>query len=103
MRGNWINTILEKEIGGIKITIGENCKKMINDLVLLKEAADGTKLKEMETDPKTKVRYQKVGHFSDLLDYLLVSAFAQDFDNYQRGNSNISINFGKNIKSKNVY
>jgi hypothetical protein len=103
MRGNWINTILEKEIGGIKITIGENCKKMINDLVLLKEAADGTKLKEMETDPKTKVRYQKVGHFSDLLDYLLVSAFAQDFDMYQRGNSNISINFGKNIKSKNVY
>ena len=103
MRGNWINTILEKQLGGIKITIGENCKKMINDLVLLKEAADGTKLKEMDTDPKTKVRFQKVGHFSDLFDYLLVSAFAQDFDNFQRGGSNILINFGKNIPSKNVY
>jgi hypothetical protein len=103
MRGNWINTILEKQIGDIKITIGENCKKMINDIVLLKEAADGTKLKEMETDPKTKVRYQKVGHFSDLFDYLLISAFSQDFDNFQRGGSNILINFGKNVPSKNHY
>lgn len=103
MRGNWLNTILEKELGGIKIKIGENCKKTINDFVLLKEAADGTKLKEMETDPKTKVRYQKVGHFTDLFDYLMVSAFAQDFDLYQRGGTNILINFGKNIPSKNVY
>jgi hypothetical protein len=103
MRGNWINTILEKELRGIKIKIGENCKKTINDFVLLKEASDGTKLKEMETDPRTKVRYQKVGHFTDLFDYLMVSAFAQDFDLYQRGGTDILINFGKNIPSKNVY
>jgi hypothetical protein len=103
MRGNWINTILEKELGGISVLIDEKCKKMINDLVALKEAADGTKLKEMETDSKTKVRYQKVGHFSDLFDYLMVSAFGGQFEAFQRGGNGISINFGKNTPSKNTY
>lgn len=103
MRGMWINTILEKNIGDIKLMIDESCKKTINDFVLLKEAADGTKLKEMETDPRTKVRYQKVGHFTDLTDYLICTAFANDFAKYQSGNSKNNINFGKNAMSKNTY
>lgn len=103
MRGNWINTVLEKELEGVSVLIDEGCKKMINDFVNLKEAADGTKLKEMETDSKTKVRYQKVGHFTDLFDYLMVSAFAGEFDKFQRGGTGISINFGKNSPSKNTY
>jgi hypothetical protein len=102
MRGNWLNTVLEKELGGIKVVIGEHCKKMINDFVNLKESADGTKLKETETDSKTKQRYQKVGHFSDLFDYMMVSAFQSDYEAYQRGGTNFSINFGKN-KSKNIF
>jgi len=103
MRGNWINTVFEKELNGVRITIGENCKRMINDFVQLKEAADGTKLKEMQTDNKTKVRFQKVGHFTDLFDYLMVSAFASDFEAFQRGGNGIMINFGKNKPSKNTY
>jgi hypothetical protein len=85
MRGDWINTIFEKEIGGLKIVIGSNCKKTINDFIAVKEAPDGTKNKETATDPNTKKSYQVVGHFSDLVDYLLCSAFAQDFTAYQRG------------------
>lgn len=103
MRGNWINTVLEKELGGIKIVIGENCKNTINDFILLKEAADGTKAKDMDTDPKTKVRYQKVGHYTDLTDYILCSAFAADFARYQAGSAVQSINYGKNNPSKNSY
>ena len=97
MRGNWINTVLEKELGGIKILIDDKCKNTINDFVLLKESADGTKAKEMETDSKTKVRYQKVGHFTDLFDYLLCMAFADEFVRYQTGDVQKSINFSKNI------
>lgn len=82
MRGNWINTILETNLGDIKIIIGENCIKTISDLISLKEAPDGSKLKEMETDPKTKARYQKVGHFSDLFDYLVCTAFNDDYLRY---------------------
>lgn len=103
MRGNWINTVLEKEIGGVKLLIDESCKKTINDLVMTKESADGSKNKEMDTDPKTKVRYQKYGHFSDLTDYILVSAFANDFAKYQNGDVVSQLSFGKNAISKNKY
>lgn len=103
MRGNWINTVFEKEIGGVKVVIGENCKKAIQDLVNIKEAADGTKNKEMETDPKTKVRYQKWGHFSDLIDYIMVTAFAAEFAAYQKGDVIRNISFGKSAPSKNSY
>jgi hypothetical protein len=102
MRGNWINTIFEKELAGMSVKIDENCKRMILDFVNLKEAADGTKLKEMDTDPKTKVRFQKVGHFSDLFDYLLCSAFGNEFMQYQSGGS-INIKYGKNKQSKHTY
>ncbi len=103
MRGNWINTILEKEIGGIKIIIGSHCKKTINDFVATKEAADGTKYKEMETNT-SGVRYQKVGHMVDLTDYILCSAFAAEFAAYQRGGAVQSLpTFGKNATSKNSY
>jgi hypothetical protein len=75
---------------------------MVLDFVNLKEAADGTKLKEMDTDPKTKVRFQKVGHFSDLFDYLLCSAFGNEFIQYQSGGS-INIKYGRNKISKHTY
>lgn len=102
MRGNWINTVLEKEIHGVKVTIGENCKTAIIDFVQLKEASDGTKNKEMETDPKTKVRYQKYGHFSDLFDYIMTTAFINEFIQYQKGGVAAPIKLGRNY-SKNNY
>jgi hypothetical protein len=102
MRGMWLNTVLEKELGGVKIIIGDNCKKTINDFINTKEAADGTKNKEMETNAN-KVRFQKVGHFTDLFDYLMCTAFANDFVNYQRGDIQNSFTFGKNKHSKNSY
>lgn len=84
MRGNWINTIFETSLGDITIKIGENCKKMITDFVSLKEAADGTKLKETDKDPKTKATFQKYGHFSDLFDYIMCSAFEADYLEYMK-------------------
>ena len=102
MRGNWINTVFEKNIGGLTFTIGDNCKKAINDFVLLKEAADGTKSKDMETNAATKVRYQKVGHFTDLFDYLVCSAFPGQFSAYQKGTGGMTITVGHN-RAKNSY
>jgi len=84
MRGNWINTVFETQLHGISITIGENCKKTITDFVTLKEAPDGSKLKEMATDPKTKARFQKVGHFTDLFDYLICTAFNENYLLYMK-------------------
>lgn len=102
MRGNFINTILEKNYKGITFTIDPKCKKTIEDLTNVKEASDGTKNKDSVTDPLTKVRYQKYGHLSDCLDYFMVSAFATEYSEYQRGGIAILPTYGKNV-SKNSY
>ena len=101
MRGNWINTVFEKNIGGLTFIIGEKCKTAISDFVSLKEAADGTKLKEMANDPQTGARFQKVGHYSDLFDYICCSAFARQYQEYQRGGRFRPPVVGKNISSNN--
>lgn len=82
MRGNWINTVFETNLSGLEVIIGENCIKTISDFVSLKESPDGTKLKEMATDPITGGRFQKVGHFTDLFDYIMCSAFKSQYDDY---------------------
>ena len=103
MRGMFINTLLEKNYEGIKITIGENCKTTIQDFVNLKEASDGTKHKAKETDPATGVSYQKYGHFTDLTDYLICVAFASEFAKWQRGSASFSnVKMGKRT-SKNGF
>lgn len=102
MRGNFINTIFEKNFEGINVIIGEHCKTAISDLIGLKEASDGTKLKEMATNPQTGARYQKIGHYSDLFDYICCTAFSTEFSNYQRGSKSMGITLGKS-RSKSGY
>lgn len=75
---------------------------MTTDFVKIKEAADGTKNKEMETDAMTKVRYQKHGHFTDLTDYLLCYAFAESYQKYQRGGREAKVSIGKNLAKNRV-
>ena len=100
-RGMFINTIFEKQFEGISVTIGDNCKIAIQDFVNLKEASDGNKHKEKETDTTTGVSYQKYGHFTDLFDYLICFAFRSEFERWQRGSVSFSnVQTGKRI-SKN--
>lgn len=97
MRGNWINTVFETNLGGINVTIGENCIKAITDFVSLKEAPDGTKHKETETNSKTGVRYQKYGHYTDLFDYIMTTAFSIQYESYKsvpKSNLNWASAFG---------
>lgn len=101
MRGNFINTVLEKEFDGIKVVIDEQCKRTINDFINTKESEEGGKNKEMETDPNTKVRYQKVGHYSDLFDYMITTAFAESYYKYQNGGVILPVKIGKNISRSN--
>ena len=103
MRVSWLNAVLEKEIGELKILINEKCKATINDFILTKEAPDGTKNKDMITDPKTKIRYQANGHLTDAFEYFMVSAFAQKYAEYQNGGrKSFPVLMGKSI-SKNTY
>jgi len=101
-RGDFINTVFEKNVLGLKFLIGKNCKHSINDYVYLKEASDGTKLKEKVKNPDTGITYEKYGHPSDANDYLLCYAFAAEFILYQKGGISPKISLGKNI-SKHSY
>jgi len=102
MRGNFINTVLEKNFKGLSVQISPTCKKTIEDLTNVKEASDGSKNKDSVTDSATKVRYQKYGHLSDCLDYFMVSAFASEYSDYQRGGVLTLPTYGRNV-SKNTY
>ncbi len=102
MRCSFINAILEKEVFDLKISINEECKTTVADFILTKEDADGTKVKAMETDPKTKSRYQANGHMTDAFEYFIVSAFASLYKQYQRGDrEGFPMMFGKSTRSNN--
>ena len=45
--------------------------KLTQDLIYQLRNEDGTKSKQKTTDPKTGVKYERYGHLSDCLDYLL--------------------------------
>lgn len=100
MRGNWINSIFAHNTGGLTVIIGDNCGKSISDLMYLKEASDGTKAKTKEKDPDTKVSYERYGHCSDSMDYLLCYAYLADFTLYQKGGVPTKISVGQNPTSK---
>lgn len=93
MRGQFINTVFDNGFNGIIIVISDKCTHLINDFLNLKEAQDGTKLKEKTS--KDGVSYEKWGHFSDTFDYFICEAFKTDFYHYQNGNRPLHYTLGK--------
>lgn len=84
MRGNFINTVFERNIYGIFVTISPRCTHMIADLLHTVEAPDGTKDKAKTTVDGVR-GVQRWGHFSDLFDYLMCSAFERYYNLFQAG------------------
>jgi len=85
MRGNFINDIFRKRVPEIEIYFHEDCKETIRDFKYVKEASDGTKLKEKKKHPITKVPYEMYTHCSDASDYFVCEYFKREFTDYQRG------------------
>ena len=78
-RRDFINALLESK-HDVQILIDKDCKNLITDMEFVKEDQEGRKMKEMATDTITKQRYEKYGHCSDSLDYVLVEYFKAIFD-----------------------
>lgn len=78
-RRDFINRIFENKLP-IRIRIDEGCKKMIADMLYVKQAIDGGKDKHIVTDKVTGDKYQKYSHSSDTMDYLLCEAFNNYFE-----------------------
>jgi hypothetical protein len=73
-RRDFVNLIFEGKLP-IRISISESCKYLIGDLMYLKQALDGTKDKHIVTDKESGEKYQKYGHLSDGMDYILTDLF----------------------------
>jgi hypothetical protein len=73
-RRDFINRILEGKIPTIELYVDPSCKNLIRDMNYLKLGPEG-KLKEKERDPQTGAMYEKIGHTSDALEYMLCSLF----------------------------
>jgi len=101
MRGNFINTVFEKNFMELEFVIGDKCKNTINDYTYLKEASDGTKLKEKAKE--NGVTFEKFGHCSDANDYFLCQAFLAEFTKYQRPGNSAKVTTGGNAPGTNHY
>lgn len=102
MRGNFFNKIFSTGYLGIDLKIDRRCINTVNDYIYLKEASDGTKLKQKEVNPETKVPFEKYGHTSDANDYMLCYMFSNQFATYQKGGIETKVTVGKNT-SNNSY
>jgi len=84
----FINCIFQagaNKYNGCEIIIGENCTKMIADLLYQLEDSDGTALKKRVTDKETGATYEQYGHFNDLFRYVCCTVFVNEFNIYQNG------------------
>lgn len=87
MRLNFLNTIFESGFDGIEIWLRSTCPATVADFQLCKEDVAGNKLKEKARDLATGVNYEKYGHLSDAVDYMICEAFKAEYTKYQNPNS----------------
>ena len=70
---------------GWEIQIDIKCRKLTQDLIYQLRNEDGTKSKQKTTDPKTGVKYERYGHLSDCLDYLLCYYLCDSWYKFKSG------------------
>ena len=85
-RLEWINELFAG-LDGWNIYIDLKCRKLTEDLVYQLKNEDGTKNKKKVVDPETKVKYEKYGHFSDVLDMVLCTMLSNSWRKYQSGST----------------
>jgi len=68
----------------IWVTFDTDMTHTIRDHVSLKQGADGGILKEMETDKRTGVKYERLGHTSQASYYLVIAAFPDVYEEHAR-------------------
>lgn len=86
-RCEFINELFDG-YNGWQILIDIRCRKLTQDLVYQTKNEDGTKSKQKVTDPKSGVKYERYGHLSDCLDYLLCYYLRESWYKFKSGDSN---------------
>ena len=89
-RTDFVNEVFEG-YDGWKLQIDMRCRKLTEDLIYQLKNDDGTKCKKKLLDVKTGVKYEKYGHLSDCLDYLLCYYLRDTWHRFRSGDSSVNI------------
>ncbi len=79
MTGEFINAILEGEVPGIDITIGNDCSNSIEDYLSVQKDANGAILKTKVKNKTTNQTYEEHGHLSDCFRYVVHDLLREEF------------------------
>lgn len=103
MSTSFLNSIFDNN-EKIKLIIDFSCKKIINDMLYLKQNSEGGKLIEYEKHPQTGTRYEKYGHFFDVIRYYITTCFDREYIEFQSGAKPFAkLRMGTRIVAKNGY
>jgi phage terminase large subunit len=80
--GSFVNEIFERNYDGWKILINKTCRKSIEDYNMTVEDIDGGILKKKVKNKDTGVSYEKYGHFSDNLRYIVSTVLKEEYETY---------------------
>ena len=69
--------IFDGRVQRVRILMDKGCHNLINDLLYIKQDANGGKVKERATE--NGVSFERYGHTSDALEYLITKACEQQF------------------------
>lgn len=79
MSGEFINAIFDNIIPGLKISIGEDCQKSIEDYLSVQKDVNGAILKTKVKNKITMQTFEEHGHLSDTFRYLVVDVLREQF------------------------
>lgn len=74
--------IFEGRVPGVRLLIDRNCHNLINDLLYIKQDANGGKLKAKASE--NGVTFERYGHTSDALEYLVTKVCEQQFNAFSK-------------------
>ena len=83
-RCDFVNQVFDG-YNGWEIRIDLRCRRLTEDLIYQLRNDDGTKAKKKVVDSKTGVKFEKCGHLSDCLDYLLCYYLRDNWYRFKNG------------------
>lgn len=82
-RRDFINDIFKGGVYNYRVFLAEHCHHTISDLVELKEDENGKKLKMLEVNNVTGRSYERLGHTSDSMDYIICKIAEKAFNHFK--------------------
>lgn len=81
MRGQFLNAVMGRNEGGIRIEVDPKCKRLVTDFMEVRTRPDGSKFKKVVR--KEGLSYEQFGHHSDCFDYFMCRYFRADYNDYR--------------------